>query len=232
KRWRVRQSFRFQWKLTVTSGMTGMKQSKIQKGKTNIIGVTGGVGAGKSTVLKYIGDNYNCKVVFSDDVANEIKMKGYPAYDELVRILGKTILGDDGEIDRGKMAAAIFNDAKKLEKVNKILHPAVNTFIINIIDEEKLKNRLDFVFVEAALLIENGYKDIVDELWYVYADEATRRKRLKDSRGYSDEKIDGILGQQLNDETYRLNSDFVIDNSKDLDSAGEQINKKLGEWRV
>jgi dephospho-CoA kinase len=212
--------------------MTGMKQSKIQKGKTNIIGVTGGVGAGKSTVLKYIGDNYNCKVVFSDDVANEIKMKGYPAYDELVRILGKAILGDDGEIDRGKMAAAIFNDAKKLEKVNKILHPAVNTFIINIIDEEKLKNRLDFVFVEAALLIENGYKDIVDELWYVYADEATRRKRLKDSRGYSDEKIDGILGQQLNDETYRLNSDFVIDNSKDLDSAGEQINKKLGEWRV
>ncbi len=209
-----------------------MKQSKIQKGKTNIIGVTGGVGAGKSTVLKYIGDNYNCKVVFSDDVANEIKMKGYPAYDELVRILGKAILGDDGEIDRGKMAAAIFNDAKKLEKVNKILHPAVNTFIINIIDEEKLKNRLDFVFVEAALLIENGYKDIVDELWYVYADEATRRKRLKDSRGYSDEKIDGILGQQLNDETYRLNSDFVIDNSKDIDSAGEQINKKLGEWRV
>ena len=81
-------------------------------------------------------------------------------------------------------------------------------------------------------MIENGYKDIVDELWYVYADEATRRKRLKDSRGYSDEKIDGILGQQLNDETYRLNSDFVIDNSKDLDSAGEQINKKLGEWRV
>ena len=209
-----------------------MKQSKIQKGKTNIIGVTGGVGAGKSSVLKYIGDNYNCKVVFSDDVANEIKMKGYPAYDELIRVLGKEILGDDGEIDRKKMAAAIFNDAKKLEKVNKILHPAVNTFIINIIDEEKLKNRLDFVFVEAALLIENGYKDIVDELWYVYADEATRRKRLKDSRGYSDEKIDGILEQQLNDETYRLNSDFVIDNSKDLDSAGEQINKKLGEWRV
>ena len=207
-------------------------QNKIQKGKTNIIGVTGGVGAGKSTVLKYINDNYNCKVVYSDDVANEIKKKGYPAYDELVRILGQEILGDDGEIDKSKMANAIFKDAKKLEKVNKILHPAVNTFIINIIDEEKLKNRLDFVFVEAALLIENGYKDIVDELWYVYADEATRRKRLKDSRGYSDEKIDGILEQQLNDETYRLNSDFVIDNSKDLDSAGEQINKKLGEWRV
>ena len=208
-----------------------MNQSKIQKGKTNIIGVTGGVGAGKSTVLKYINDNYNCKVVFSDDVANEIKKKGYPAYDELVRVLGEEILGEDGEIDKAKMAAAIFGDAKKLEKVNKILHPAVNTFIINIIDEERLRNRIDFVFVEAALLIENGYKKIVDELWYIYADEDTRRKRLKDSRGYSDEKIDGIFAQQLNDEAYRLNSDFVIDNSKDPESAAEQINKKLGEWR-
>ena len=208
-----------------------MNQSKIQKGKTNIIGVTGGVGAGKSTVLKYINDNYNCKVVFSDDVANEIKKKGYPAYDELVRVLGEEILGEDGEIDKAKMAAAIFGDAKKLEKVNKILHPAVNTFIINIIDEERLRNRIDFVFVEAALLIENGYKKIVDELWYIYADEDIRRKRLKDSRGYSDEKIDGIFAQQLNDEAYRLNSDFVIDNSKDPESAAEQINKKLGEWR-
>ena len=130
------------------------------------------------------------------------------------------------------MATAIFGDVKKLEKVNKILHPAVNTFIINIVDEERLKNRIDFVFVEAALLIENGYKNIVDELWYIYADEDTRRKRLKDTRGYSDEKIDGIFAQQLNDETYRLNADFVIDNSKDLESASEQINSKLGEWRV
>ncbi|MCR4995954.1 MAG: dephospho-CoA kinase [Butyrivibrio sp.] len=207
-------------------------QNKIQKGRTNIIGVTGGVGAGKSTVLKYISDNYNCKVVFSDDVANEIKKKGYPAYDELVRVLGQEILGEDGEIVKAKMATAIFGDVKKLEKVNKILHPAVNTFIINIVDEERLKNRIDFVFVEAALLIENGYKNIVDELWYIYADEDTRRKRLKDTRGYSDEKIDGIFAQQLNDETYRLNADFVIDNSKDLESASEQINSKLGEWRV
>ena len=146
--------------------------------------------------------------------------------------LGEEILGPDGEIDKAKMASAIFNNKNLLKKVNNILHPAVNTFIINIVDEERLKNRIDFVFVEAALLIENGYKNIVDELWYIYADEDTRRKRLKDTRGYSDEKIDGIFAQQLNDETYRLNADFVIDNSKDLESASEQINSKLGEWRV
>ena len=154
------------------------------KGKTNIIGITGGVGAGKSTVLGYIRDNYNCLVIFSDDVANEIKKKGYPAYDELVKLLGKEILSDDGEIDKAKMAAAIFNDKDSLEKVNNILHPAVNTYIINIIGNERKNNVYDFVFVEAALLIENGYDKIVDELWYVYASEEARRERLKASRGY------------------------------------------------
>ena len=160
-----------------------MKQNKLKKGKTNIIGITGGVGAGKSAILDYIGESYNARVIFSDNVANDIKKKGYPAYDELIRILGKDILDEEGEIDKKKMAAAIFGDEKLLTAVNNILHPAVNTFIINIIDSEREKGELDFVFVEAALLIENGYKRFVDELWYVYADEDTRRSRLKASRG-------------------------------------------------
>ena len=208
-----------------------MKQNKLQKGKTNIIGITGGIGAGKTTVLEYIKKNYNCKVVYSDDVANEIKMKGYPAYDELVNLLGKEILGEDGEIDRTKMAKAIFGDEKKLRAVNNILHPAVNTYIINIIDEERLRNRLDFVFVEAALLIENGYEDIVDELWYVYASEDVRRQRLKDSRGYSDEKVTDIFKKQLSDDDFREHCDFVLDNSGDLDTVADIIGKKLLDWR-
>ena len=170
-----------------------MKQSKLVKGKTNIIGVTGGVGAGKSRVLDHLAADYNCKVILSDQVANDIKMRGYPAYDELVELFGEEILGEDKEIDKAKMAAAIFDNKKLLEKVNNILHPAVNTYIINIIDEERERNSLDFVFVEAALLIENGYGRIVDEMWYIYADEKVRRQRLKDSRGYSDEKIDSII---------------------------------------
>ena len=156
-----------------------MKQNKLTFGKTNIIGITGGVGAGKSAILEYLEKNYNARVVYSDIVANDIKKKGYPAYDELIRLLGEGILRSDGEIDKKKMAEAIFGDEKLLSGVNNILHPAVNTFIINIIDCEREKEQLDFVFVEAALLIENGYKRFVDELWYVYADESTRRSRLK-----------------------------------------------------
>ncbi len=220
----------FLWRLTVTPVVTGMKQNKLTVGKTNIIGITGGIGAGKSEVLKYLGSKYNCRVIYSDQVANDIKKKGYPAYDELVSLLGKGILGEDGEIDKTRMASAIFNNKDTLESVNNILHPAVNTFIINIIDEERSKGQLDFVFVEAALLIENGYKRIVDEMWYVYASEDVRRVRLKESRGYWDQKIDDIFKSQLDDKSFRENADFVIDNSSSLDEMAAQIDIKLGEW--
>ena len=204
----------------------------IEKGRTNIIGITGGVGAGKSTVLGYISKNYNCRVIFSDDVANDIKKKGYPAYDALVELLGMEILGEDGEIDRGKMASAIFNNKNKLKSVNNILHPAVNTYIINIIEDEKSRGELDFVFVEAALLIENGYDKIADELWYVYASEDARRQRLKSSRGYTDEKISDILSKQLDDATFRANCQFVIDNSDTLEAAARQIDEKLDGFKL
>ncbi|MCR5558023.1 MAG: dephospho-CoA kinase [Butyrivibrio sp.] len=203
----------------------------LKKNETNIIGITGGIGAGKSTVLGYIKDNYNCLVIFSDDVANDIKKKGYPAYDELVELLGKEVLAEDGEIDKAKMASAIFNNKNLLKKVNNILHPAVNTFIINSIEKERVSHTYDFVFVEAALLIENGYDKIVDELWYVYASEQARRERLKSSRGYSDEKITDILGKQLDDASFRKHCSFVIDNSGELSEAAKAIDDKIGEWK-
>lgn len=204
----------------------------LQKGKTNIIGITGGVGAGKSTLLSYIKDNYNCLVILSDDVANDIKKKGYPAYDALVEALGREILSDDGEIDKALMAKAIFNDKNKLKTVNNILHPAVNQYIINIVDDERKRGVYDFVFVEAALLIENGYDKIVDEMWYVYADEDTRRKRLKISRGYSDQKVTDIFKSQLSDETFREYCEFVIDNSGEDSKAFSEIDNRLKLWKI
>ncbi|MBQ9863185.1 MAG: dephospho-CoA kinase, partial [Lachnospiraceae bacterium] len=83
--------------------------------------------------------------------------------------------------------------------------------------------------IEAALLIECGYKEIVDEMWYIYTNIDVRRKRLKESRGYSDAKIDSILKSQLSEEEYRKNSDFEIDNSGLCEDSFEQIRERLGE---
>ena len=191
-----------------------------------IIGITGGVGSGKSAILSYLKDKYNCIVFLADDAAKELEKKGNVCYDRLVDLLGKKILNEDEEIDSKKMAAAIFEDDKLLEAVNGIIHPAVKIYILDSIKKAHTEG-YDYFFLEAALLIECGYNSIVDEMWYVFAEEKIRRKRLKESRGYSDEKIDSIMNSQLSEEEYRNNSDFVIDNSKTLKNSLRQIDKRL-----
>ncbi len=194
-----------------------------------VIGVTGGVGAGKSTVLNYINSKYNSRVIFSDKVANDIKLKGQPCYEPLVDLLSEDVLDERGEIDKAKMAAMIFADAELLAKANAILHPGVNGYIHDQIALEKKKGELDYLFIEAALLIENGYKEVVDEMWYIYAREDVRRQRLKDSREYSDEKITDILKGQLSDAEFRKHCDVLIDNSGDEENMHRQVDVKLGE---
>lgn len=193
-----------------------------------IIGITGGVGAGKSSVLDYIGANYDCEIVTADDIANEIKEPGEECYEAIVRLLGDSVLDADGYIDKKKMADAIYADNKLREEVNAIIHPAVIARIKEKGDAARRKGRPRFFFIEAALLIECGFNDYVDEMWYIYADMNVRRERLKSSRGYSDAKIDGIMASQLSDEEFKKHSDTVIDNSGDMEITAHQIDMKLG----
>lgn len=195
---------------------------------TKIIGITGGVGSGKSRILQYIRDNYNCKIVTADDMANEVKGPGEECYDRIVALLGDDILTDDGRIDHGKMAAKIYADKDLLKKVNSIIHPAVIGRIKAMGNEEREKGSLDYFFIEAALLIECGFNDYVDEMWYIYSDKDVRRQRLKSSRGYDDAKIDAIMKSQLSDEQYRAGSDVVIDNDGEFEFTMKQIDARLG----
>jgi len=193
-----------------------------------IIGVTGGVGSGKSTILDEIKKLYNCRIIKTDEIANDIKKPGELCYNKLVFLLGESILLPDKEIDKNKMAELIFKNKHLLDEVNEILHPEVEKYIDRVIFEEKKNKNIDILFIEAALLIEVGYKDkFLDELWYVYSDEPSRKNRLKESRNYSDDKINEILSSQQTDEGFRYHSDFVIDNSKTVDYAVSQIKDRL-----
>lgn len=195
-----------------------------------IIGITGGVGCGKSEIIRYIMKNYNCFVIFADDVAKQLQQKGNLCYDRIVGLLGEKILAKDGEIDKGKMAATIFADDTLLDKVNAIVHPAVYDYVLAKIAEYKEKNEVDFFIIEAALLIECGYGKIVDEMWYVYTADEIRRERLKQSRGYSDEKITQIFSSQLSYEEFKNASSFMIDNSGLMEKTQKQIDNKLEEY--
>ena len=192
-----------------------------------IIGITGGVGAGKSEILSFIRKNYPCEIYLADEVAHKIKEKGEPCYDQLVELLGRDVLDADGQINKGKMAAIIFADEEILKKVNEIVHPGVKDYIIDKMQAAKEKKIVKLFFIEAALLIEAGYQAMVDELWYIYASREVRAKRLRENRGYSPEKIEQIMNSQLSEEVFLKTCDFVIDNSGKIEDSYIQIQNKL-----
>lgn len=193
------------------------------------IGITGGIGAGKSEILRYIQEHYKCEIYLADEVAHLVERPGTRAYQALVELLGQDVTASDGQIDKAVMADKIFRDHALLEQVNGIIHPAVKEFLLERLAAARAGGESDFFFVEAALLIEGGYLALVDEMWYIYADEKVRRERLRASRGYSEEKISQIMSRQLTEEQFRESCDFVIDNSGSLAEAFRQVDEKLSK---
>lgn len=195
-----------------------------------VIGITGGVGSGKTELLAYIRRHYSCEIYLADEVAHEVKQKGTECYHKLIELLGRDILAADGEIDRRVMAEKIFASESLLKQVNQLIHPAVRKYLTEKIEAARRDGKVALFFVEAALLIEAGYKSVVDEMWYIYASDQVRRSRLQSARGYSETKIRQIMENQMTEEQFRRECDFVIDNSGTLEESYRQINQKLEEF--
>lgn len=191
------------------------------------IGITGGVGAGKSTVLDYLENKYGAKVYKADAIAHFLEEPGEACYNKLVSLFGNGLLDKDNEIDRITLADLIFNSEQNLKLVNSIIHPEVKKYVLEKIKEEEQKGT-EYFILEAALLIEDGYQNILDEIWYIHTDVNIRRERLKLTRGYSDAKIDGILQAQLEESVYRKECKYTIDNSKSEEETRKSIDLILG----
>ena len=210
--------------------MSGDKKETAGEREMKVLGITGGVGAGKSTVLGYLADHYGARVIEADRVAHLLQQPGGDCYDAIVNCFGREILFPDGRINREILGKIVYADQKQLKVLNRIVHPAVKTYIIEIIAQERKKGAVPFVTIEAALLLEDGYDQICDEIWYIYADEAASTKRLQSSRGYSPEKIRSVMANQRDEEGYRSGCKLVIDNSSDfVENTYEQIDKGLRE---
>lgn len=194
------------------------------------IGITGGVGSGKTEVLTYIEKHYDARIIVADLAAKELEQPGEECYQSLVDALGLSILDENGQIDKKVLADRIFSDQEILKTVNGIIHPAVKNYILQAIEEERGKGR-QYVIVEAALLIEEGYQDILDEMWYIYASEEVRSRRLRESRGYSDQKIKNIMAAQKKEEEFRAVCDHVIYNDSTKEEMQKQVTELLGEGR-
>ena len=192
------------------------------------IGITGGIGAGKSTVLSLLRDNFNCKVLLADEVAAGLMTAGNQCFDEVVALpWPESIVGQDGEINRPLMAKYMFADDELRIQVNNIVHPAVEKEVLNQVEIERGLHNIEYFFFEAALLIECGYGKLVDEMWYIYASEEVRAQRLMESRGYSKERIEGTIASQRSDASFREHADVVIDNSGDKERTLKQLRQIL-----
>ena len=193
-----------------------------------IIGITGGVGAGKSAILDYLKNKPDTKVMLADEIAHELMVPGTQCYDRLKAEFGtEDIYQKDGFFDRIKLAQVIFSDDEKRKKLNGIVHPAVRKYVIGQAAYERKEGKIKLLVLEAALLIEEHYDEICDELWYIYTSEENRRIRLKKQRNYSDEKINEIFNSQLTDEKFRKACRVVIDNNGTIEAAEAQIEAAL-----
>ena len=193
-----------------------------------VIGITGGVGAGKSEILKYLKEKHGAVIIEADKVGHLLMEPGGACYYSIVEKFGSSILNGDQTINRGKLAKIVFADETLLGELNKIIHPRVKSHIVSEIAKERAYHRTKYFVVEAALLIEDHYDVVCDELWYIHTDAEVRAKRLKASRGYDDEKIASIMANQKSPEEFRSACQAVIDNSGDLTSTYEQIDRQLG----
>lgn len=192
-----------------------------------VIGITGGVGSGKSSVLDILRDSYDAYILEADKVAHILMQPGGTTYKPIIDAFGKEIVGQNGEIDRLKLGNIVFSSKEQLSVLNDITHPAVRTYILEQIDTYRKGFPEGLFALEAALLIEEGYDEICDELWYVYADEATRMKRLMASRGYTEERCISMFRSQSDESYYRTHCKYVIDNCSDTEKTKIQIDNLL-----
>lgn len=202
-----------------------------KNGGFRLIGITGEAGAGKSVVLSYLAENYPCEVLVADHIGNEVKMPGKSCYQPVIDLLGADIILPDGQLNKAMIAEKIFANPDLVEAINDIIHPAVREEIFRRVEEVRAKGEKSFVFIEAALLIEAGYVDDLDELWYICSEPSVRRLRLKETRGYLDERIDGIARNQLSKDGFLQYADRVIINDFSLEELYQKIDDIMGEYQ-
>lgn len=191
-----------------------------------IIGITGGVGAGKSTVLDHLEKQYNACVLQADKIGHLVMEPGSICYGQVIALFGKQIIKNDKTIDRKMVSDVVFAHEEMRQKLDDIIHPAVKSYILDKIEEQK-KAGCTLMIVEAALLLEDHYDAFCDKVWYIHTDQEIRIERLMSSRGYTREKAENIIARQATEGFFREHADYIIQNNGDLDETWRQIEKGI-----
>ena len=187
-----------------------------------VIGLTGSIGSGKSTVSGFF-EKLGAIVIDADQVSRQVVEPGSPALKELTVAFGANILNPDGSLNRTLVAEIVFNSDEKRELLNSIIHPMIFNEINSTIEEYREKGT-EIIILEAALILEKkGLIKLIDKLIVVSIDEETQKKRLEGRGDLSREQINARINSQLTNNEKIRHADYIIDNNQDLVNTREQV---------
>ncbi len=188
------------------------------------IGLTGGIGSGKSTVTRILAE-LGATVMDADKIAHSTYSPGGPAYDDVVAAFGKGVLAPDGTVDRGRLGPMVFKDPSMLGKLTAAVWPATRQRIHEMIAEARARGERNPIVVEAAILIEANWQSLFDEIWLVSASKERVIERVERDRGLKPEQTEARIKAQLPDEERRKHSTLVIENNGTI----AQLRQKLAQ---
>jgi dephospho-CoA kinase len=184
------------------------------------IGVTGGIGSGKSTVTKFLDE---APIIDADKVGHAIYAPDGPAYGDVIAAFGRGILASDGTIDRKKLGPIVFADAGALKRLNSIVHPKMFARMRGMIEHLRAGGERNPIVVEAAILIEANWQALFDEIWLVIASKERVVERIERDRGLKPEQTEARIRAQLPDAERKKHSSLVISNNGTIYELREKI---------
>lgn len=195
--------------------------------KKQIIGITGGVGCGKSVVMDILEKEYGAYVLLADSVGHELMKPGEANYNGIVEYFGTDILDENGEIDRRRLGARVFGYNTQLKALNDITHPNIINEIRNRLQSAMDNPEVPLVCLESAILLDTELHTFCDTIWYVFANEEVRIERLMAGRGYTEEYCKMVMYKQKGEDFYKNKSNVIIDNSGSVEETIRQLAELL-----
>ena len=189
------------------------------------IGLTGGIGTGKSEVLGILHD-LGASTVQADLLAHEIYSPGKPAWQDIIHTFGSEILTAEQQINRKKLGEIVFADKNKLSKLNQIVHPRIFEHLKELIEKQEMAG-VRLLVIEAAILIEAEWTEIVDSVWVVKASKSIIIDRLKGKTTLSEKQITQRINAQISDAKRQEKANEIITNNGDKSELRDQVRKLI-----
>ncbi len=192
---------------------------------TRIIGITGGIGSGKSTVSDHLRDR-GFTVVDADEIARDMTAKGSPVLGKIAEVFGEEMIRE-GELDRKAMAQMVFSDRDKKRELEDIITLPTCIAIRDMAEKARQEDSDVLWFLDAPLLFEFSLDEICDETWAVCADTAIRTERVMERENCTRQEVEDRMRAQMPDEEKERLADFVIDNSGRLEDTLAIVDKRV-----